>query len=128
MNSTSTAIFATLLGAVALASPAKAEGNAEAGAAVFKKCMTCHTLEEGKNKVGPTLHKIIGRKPGTVEGYKYSKAMTEFGADAVWDEPTLATYLADPRGVVKGTKMAFAGLKKEQDIADVIAYLKSADE
>lgn len=128
MKSVSIPFLAFVLGAAALASPALADGNAEAGEVVFKKCKACHVLEEGKNKVGPSLHHIIGRAPGSVEGFKYSKAMVEFGAGAVWDDATLATYLADPRGVVKGTKMAFAGLKKEQEIADVIAYLKSADE
>ncbi|MEZ5791599.1 MAG: cytochrome c family protein [Nitratireductor sp.] len=100
------------------------EGNAEDGAKVFKKCAVCHIAEEAKNKVGPTLNGVIGRVPGTVADYKYSKAMTEFGSGKVWDEAQLTTYLADPKGVVKGTKMAFAGLKKEQDVADVIAYLK----
>lgn len=100
-------------------------GNPETGATVFKKCAVCHVVEEAKNKVGPTLNGVIGRKPGTAEGFKYSEAMTTFGSDHVWDEATLTAYLASPKEVVKGTKMAFAGLKKEQEIADVIAYLKT---
>ncbi|MCB1458877.1 MAG: cytochrome c family protein [Nitratireductor sp.] len=100
------------------------EGNAEDGAKVFKKCAVCHIVEEAKNKVGPTLNGVIGRVPGSLADYRYSKAMTEFGDGKVWDDALLTTYLADPKGVVKGTKMAFAGLKKEQDVADVIAYIK----
>jgi cytochrome c len=113
--------------AFTLAAPAMAvEGDPAAGETVFKKCATCHVLEVGKNKVGPSLAGVIGRKPGTVEGFKYSKAMIDFGQDKVWDETTLVPYLQDPKGVVKGTKMAFAGLKTEQEIADVIAYVKTA--
>jgi cytochrome c len=122
---TGAAIFA--VAAFALAAPALAvEGDPAAGEAVFKKCATCHVLEVGKNKVGPSLAGVIGRKPGTVEGFKYSKAMIEFGEGKVWDDAQLASYLKDPKGVVKGTKMAFAGLKTEQEIADVIAYVKTA--
>lgn len=125
MNYKSFAAIGPVLAAAVFASPALADGNAEAGATVFKKCMVCHTAEEGKNKVGPSLYGVIGRTPGTAEGYKYSKAMTDFGTDHVWDEATLTTYLHAPREVVKGTKMTFAGLKDDQDIANVIAYLKS---
>ena len=77
-------------------------------------------------KVGPTLKGVVGRKVASVEGYKYSDAMKAFGATgAVWDEATLAAYLPDPRAYVPGTKMAFAGLKNPQEVADIIAYLKS---
>ncbi len=116
---------------VLFAGQAFAEGDPAAGENVFKKCATCHALEEAKNKgkQGPILAGVIGRVPGTFPDYKYSKAMVEFGASGkVWDEATLAEYLADPKGVVKGTKMAFAGLKGDkgpQDIADVIAYVKT---
>src|SRR3546814_8841335 len=75
-------------------------------------------------KVGPSLYDVIGRAPASVEGFSYSKAMEEFAAGHVWDEATLSSYLESPRGVVKGTKMAFVGLKKEEDRADVIAYLQ----
>ncbi len=104
------------------------EGDPVAGEKVFKKCAACHIVDSDKSKVGPSLKGLLGRKPGSVEGFKYSKAMVEFGADKVWDEPTLITYLPDPKGLVKGTKMAFAGLKKEQEVADVIAYLKQFSE
>jgi cytochrome c len=100
------------------------EGDAEAGKLVFKKCMACHNADTDKAKVGPPLKSLFGRQPGTVAGFKYSKAMVEFGAGKVWDEALLKTYLPDPKGLVKGTKMAFPGLKKEKEVTDVIAYLK----
>ncbi len=96
----------------------------DAGEKVFKKCKACHAVGEGaKNKVGPQLNGIIGTEAAKVEGFKYSKAMMESGL--VWDEATLTEYLVKPRDLVKGTKMAFAGLKKEEDITNVIAYLNS---
>ena len=107
-----------------MAAPAMA-GDAAAGEKVFRKCKACHYVDQEKNKTGPHLVNIIGRKAGAVEGYKYSKAMA--GSDLVWDEATLAGFLAKPKSYLKGTKMAFAGLKKDSDIADVIAYLKSPD-
>lgn len=103
-------------------------GDAEAGADVFKKCAACHNVEEAKNKVGPHLVNVIGRTPGSLEGFKYSNAMVEFGDGKVWDETTLTEYLANPRGVVKGTRMAFAGLKSDEELANVIAYLKTFSE
>jgi cytochrome c len=113
--------------AAIFAAPAMAaEGDPAAGETVFKKCATCHVLEVGKNKVGPSLAGVIGRQPGTVEGYKYSKAMMDFGQGKVWDDALLVSYLHNPKVVVKGTKMAFAGLKTDQEIADVIAYIKTA--
>lgn len=97
----------------------------DAGKTVFAKCAACHAVgENAKNKVGPQLNDVIGRTAGTVEGYKYSKAMVEAGAgNLVWDKASLRDYLAKPRDFVKGTKMAFAGLKKEDELANVIAYL-----
>jgi cytochrome c len=104
--------------------PAFAEGDAAAGEKVYKKCKTCHSLEAGKNKLGPHLAGVIGREAGSVEGYKYSKAMADSGL--VWDEATLDAFLAKPKEVVPKSKMAFAGLKKEKQRQDVIAYLKEA--
>ena len=114
------ALFSAL--ALSVSAPAYA-GDAAAGEKVFKKCKACHTLEEGKNRVGPSLAGVVGRAAGTVEGYKYSKAMKESGL--TWDEATLDTFLTKPKDLVKKTKMAFAGLKKEEDRANVIAYLKA---
>ena len=106
-----------------LAAPAQA-GDAAAGEKVFKKCKACHYVDREKNKSGPHLVNIVGRAAGAVEGFKYSKAMA--GSGLVWDEATLTGFLAKPKKYLKGTKMSFAGLKKESDIASVIAYLKSA--
>lgn len=110
-----------------LAGPALAEGDAEAGKKVFNKCKACHAVGDGaKNRVGPHLNDVFGRTAGTAEGYKYSKAMIAAGEDGlVWDDAAMAEYLANPRAMIKGTKMAFAGLKKDADIANVSAYLKS---
>jgi len=116
-------VFAALAAAgLMIATPAIA-GDAATGEKVFRKCKACHYVDKEKNKTGPHLVNIVGRKAGAVEGYKYSKAMA--GSGLVWDEVTLAAYLAAPRKYLKGTKMAFAGLKKDSDIANVIAYLKS---
>ena len=98
-------------------------GDAAAGKKVFKKCKACHYAAKDKNKTGPHLVNLIGREAGTVEGYKYSKSMKSSGI--VWDEDTLTAYLRAPKKYLKGTKMAFAGLRKDADIANVIAYLKA---
>ena len=111
--------FAAALGSGA----AVAEGDAAKGEKVFKKCKTCHTFDPGKKKIGPHLKGVVGRKAGAVEGYKYSKAMA--GADITWDEASLDQFLTKPKKFLKGTKMSFAGLKKEAQRADVIAYLKA---
>lgn len=97
-------------------------GDPEKGAKVFVKCKACHTVEEGKNRVGPSLHGVVGREAGSVEGFKYSKAMQE--ADVVWTIENLHKYLENPKEFIPGNKMVFAGLKKEEDRADVIAYLQ----
>jgi len=122
------AFLAALVASAALASPALADGDAVKGIDVFKKCMACHDAVEAKDKVGPNLVGIVGRTAGTLESFasKYSQAMKDAGAGGlVWDEANIATYLKDPKGFMKGNKMAFAGLKKDDEIADVIAYLKA---
>ena len=112
-------------GALALGSSvALAQGDAEKGQVVFNKCKACHVVDETKNKVGPYLVGLFGRPAGSVEGFKYSPAMKDSGI--TWTEETLAAYLADPRGYIKGNRMAFAGLKSDEDIVDLIAYLKQA--
>ncbi|HEY7085106.1 MAG TPA: cytochrome c family protein [Hyphomicrobiaceae bacterium] len=113
--------------ALFVAAPASAqEGNAEEGAEVFKKCRACHDVgPEAKNKVGPLLNDIIGRKAGTVEGFNYSQANKSAGAKGLaWTEDVLFKYLENPLSFMPGTKMAFAGLKDPQDRKDVIAFLK----
>jgi cytochrome c len=114
---------------VGIAAPARAAGDSAKGEKIFKKCATCHSVEPGKKKIGPSLHGVIGRTAGAAEGYGYSKAMAAYGGSGVvWGEDTLEVYLEAPRNVVKGTKMAFPGLKKAEDRADVIAYLKQFSE
>ena len=104
---------------------AQAEGDAAAGEKVFKKCAACHVVDSDDKKVGPSLHNVIGRTAGTTEGFKYSKSMIEAGEGGlVWSEESIGEYLKDPKGYVKGNKMSFAGLKKDEDVANVIAYLK----
>ncbi|WP_322988233.1 c-type cytochrome [Hoeflea sp.] len=114
----------------AFSSQALADGDAAAGKKVFNKCKACHAVGEGaKNRVGPQLNDLLGRTAGTADDYKYSKAMIAAGEDGlVWDDAALAKYLANPRGMVKGTKMAFAGLKSDEDTADLTAYLKEFSE
>jgi len=106
---------------------AHAAGDAEAGAQVFKKCGVCHNASEPVNRVGPSLMGVIGRPVATFAGYSYSSAMKAFGEDGkVWSEDELSEYLLSPKAMVPGTKMSFPGLKKPQDIENVIAYLKAA--
>lgn len=121
-----TALFAAIASALLLAVPAHAEGDAKAGEKVFAKCKACHEVEKGVNKVGPTLKGLVGRKAASVPDYKYSEAMLAKGAEGlVWTEETLTAYLPDPKAYVPKTKMAFAGLKKPEDVANIIAYLKA---
>jgi cytochrome c len=108
--------------AVALASQSALAQDAAKGEKVFKKCKACHSLKAGKKKVGPSLAGIFGRTAGTTEGFKFSKAMKE--SKIVWDDKTMDEFLAKPKKVVPKTRMAFPGLKKEADRANLIAYLK----
>lgn len=121
-----TTAFAALAAALLLAVPAHAEGDAAAGEKVFAKCKACHEVEKGVNKVGPTLKGVVGRPAASVPDYKYSEAMLAKGAEGlVWTEENLTAYLPDPKAYVPKTKMAFAGLKKPEDVANIIAYLKA---
>jgi len=97
-------------------------GDAAAGEKVFKKyCTACHTTDEGKNRVGPSLHAVVGRHSGAIAGFAYSDANKNSGL--TWTAEELDKYLADPKGVVPGTKMTFAGIKDATERADVIAFL-----
>ncbi len=101
-------------------------GDADAGAKVFRKCKACHEIGEGaKSKAGPMLTNILGRAAGAVEGFGYSSALMEKATaeELVWDVETLEAFLTKPKTYIKGTKMSFAGLRKEKDRANVIAYL-----
>ncbi|OCP02447.1 MULTISPECIES: cytochrome c family protein [unclassified Ensifer] len=101
------------------------EGDAAAGATVFKKCAVCHVADSDTNKVGPSLNHLFGRTAGTHPDFSYSSAMVDAGKGGlVWDEAHLRDYLHNPRTKIKGTKMAFAGLKDDTQISDLIAYLK----
>ena len=113
-----------VLGFCLSATPALASGDVTAGEKVFKKCKACHVVDAEKHKTGPHLVNIMGRAAGSADGFKkYSVAMKSSGI--VWNEETLDGYLEKPKAYVKGTRMAFAGLRKEEDRANVIAYLKS---
>jgi cytochrome c len=103
---------------------ALAQDKEKEGEAVFKRtCTVCHATEAGKNKIGPSLAGIVGRKSAEVPGFSYSPAMKS--ADLTWNEATLDQYVADPKGFVPGNKMIFAGLKKPEEREAVIAYLKT---
>lgn len=113
---------AALLVALLAVSPALAAGDANKGKRVFNKCKACHVVNAEKNRIGPHLVGIFGRRAGTIKKYRYSKAMRESGI--VWNDETLNAYLASPRKFVRGTRMVFAGLKKPSDREDVLAYLR----
>lgn len=114
----------TALPALALAD-GHAAGDAEKGERVFRKCKACHAVGDGaENKVGPVLNGIVGRQMASVDGFKYSKVMAEKGAAGdVWTVEDLAAFIEKPRSYMKGTKMSFAGLRKEKDRVNLIAYL-----
>lgn len=95
---------------------------ASAGEKAFAKCQACHSLEAGKNLIGPSLHAIVGRKAASVEGFLYSDAMKASGI--TWTEDQLSEYLTQPQKKVPGTRMSFPGLATEQERTDIIAYLK----
>ena len=111
-----------VIASTAVTSSALAQ-DADAGKTSFNKCLACHAVGEGaKNKVGPVLNGLDGRKSGTVEGYSYSDANKNSGI--TWNEASFKEYIQAPAAKVPGTKMAFAGIKNEKEIADLWAYLK----
>ena len=117
-------VLAAFLSLSMSASVSAQAGDIAKGEKVFKKCKACHVVDKEKNKTGPHLVGIIGRDAGSVDSFKrYSKAMKASGL--VWDAETLDAYLENPKKYLKGTKMAFAGLKKEADRQNIIAYFES---
>ena len=98
--------------------------DASSGKMVFEKCAACHSLAPGEIKTGPSLAGLIGRKAGSLDDFSYSPAMK--GSGLVWDDATLHRYLANPRAVVPGTKMAFVGVKDSKRLDDLIAFLKKS--
>ena len=98
-------------------------GDAAAGEKVFAACRTCHVFDEGVNRVGPSLYKVVGRKSGSVAGFNYSDANKNSGI--TWTPDVLFDYLKDPKAYVPGTKMAFPGVKDDQKRADLVAYLEA---
>ncbi|MEC9178987.1 MAG: cytochrome c family protein [Pseudomonadota bacterium] len=135
MKITSFAFYSFLLGTLVslpFANHASAEdypaGDSVAGAKVFKKCKSCHIVGAGaKNSVGTHLNDIIGLNICAIDGFKYSKGLMDFAMEnPVWTESLLDAYLLNPRQVIKGGRMAFAGLRKEKDRHNIIAYLREA--
>ena len=111
-----------LFALAATVTPAAAQ-DAAAGEQVFKQCLVCHSIgPDAKNKVGPVLNGLFGRKSGSVEGFSYSEANKNSGI--TWNETVFREYIKDPKAKIPGTKMIFAGVKDEQKISDLIAYLK----
>ncbi|MFN8731587.1 MAG: c-type cytochrome [Hyphomonadaceae bacterium] len=121
------AAAAPAAGAMVLAVTNKAgatmSGDPTKGEAVFRQCQTCHVVTAGVNKVGPSLHNIIGRTAGQVAGFRYSEANKKSGI--TWTEQELYTYLENPKARIPGTTMAFVGVKDSQKRADLVAYLKT---
>ena len=103
------------------ATPALAQNDGQT--AFNTSCRTCHTMKEGDNRLGPNLAGIVGRKAGSLPDYNYSSSMKQSGI--TWDAATLDAYIADPRGIVPGTKMSFAGVRSPDDRAAIVAYLES---
>ena len=102
-----------------------AEGDPAAGKRMFNQCAACHSLVKDKNGLGPSLHSVIGRKSATAPGFKnYSPAMQK--AEVVWTEDNIGKYLADPKAFIPGNRMIYVGMKKEEDRANLIAFLKVA--
>jgi cytochrome c len=109
-----------------LTKSAAADGDAAKGATTFSVCKACHRIgPEARNSVGPELNGVVGRKAASVADYAYSSALKAAGI--TWNEATLTQWLHSPRALVSGTRMTFAGIRKDEDVANVIAYLKTFD-
>lgn len=116
--------LAAAVAAIILTPGTTMSADIEAGKKAFAKCKACHTLEAGKNRVGPTLHGVFGRKAGTLDGFKFSKAMKDSGI--TWDDEAMRRYLENPKAVVPNGRMAFAGIKQGTEMDNLMAYLKEA--
>jgi cytochrome c len=115
-----------LLSLLALPALAHAEGDAAKGEKVFAKCKACHVVDAETNRVGPHLKGVIGRNVASVADYKYSPAMLEFAkTNPVWTDELFVKYIENPKAMIPKTKMVFPGLKKEDERADLLAYLKT---
>ena len=121
-------VRATLIAALLIgtALPAAAQ-DAEAGQRVFNQCRACHSINEGgRNGVGPNLHGILDRKAGSSEGFRYSASLREKAEGGLtWNEETLRAYLANPKAVIPAGSMSYPGLRNEQQLNDLLAYLKA---
>ena len=115
-------IIVIVIFSIAIAIDIANAANPVNGKKVFKKCVACHSLQEGKNKIGPSLYNLLDRKAGLVEGYKYSKAMKNSGV--VWNEESLDEFLTKPRKFIPKTKMSFRGIKNKSLRDDLISFLK----
>ena len=109
------------LASVLASNIARADGDPALGKVQFNKCAACHSAKAGENKIGPSLNGVVGRPSHSIEGFSYSDAMKAY--NVTWTNEELNKYLENPRGVVAGTKMIFVGLKKEDERANLIAYL-----
>jgi cytochrome c len=114
----------TMLLLFALIARAQGVGDAQRGTQAFAQCKVCHSLEAGKNMVGPSLHDLVGRKAGSVPGFAYSPAMKN--SNVTWNNDTLSKYLTDPKTFIPGDKMAFTGIKDPRKLEDLLAYLDQA--
>jgi cytochrome c len=118
-------VSSCLLLVLVLAPAARAAGDPELGRRIFGRCGFCHALDpDRRGMVGPTLHGVLGRKAGTLDGFKYSEAMRDAGL--VWSEETLRRYITNPQDVVPDNRMVFPGIRNQKEVDDLVAYLKEA--
>lgn len=113
-----------LLLPLAHAAPAAAQADVEAGRTAFtRRCGACHTVQPGQNRIGPSLHAVVGREAGKVEGFNYSPALRDSGK--TWDPATLDAYLANPRGLIPGNRMIMPGITGAEERSNIIAYVEA---
>lgn len=115
----------SFVAATAVAASAQTAGDPDHGKQIFRQCSVCHSINPGENRVGPSLAGVVGHKAGEAPGFSYSKAVKDSGI--TWNDDNLGKYLENPQQTIKGTRMAFPGLKNPKDRADVIAYLKKSE-